>query len=106
MMDDDGSLNQTIREMQQANIRVYGIEIGDNAKPIAPHAGSGRNWAAVMGNEDVGLSRRVASACNEIVFIPQAHGDSLNVGHAAAIAMFELGRGNMTKEKDGLAACP
>lgn len=99
------SLAQTIQEIQRATgIRVYGIEIGDEAKPIAPH-GSDRNWAAVMGNEDVGLSTRVASACDQIVFIPQVHGDSLNVGHAAAIAMFELGRDCPPKEHDGLAAC-
>jgi tRNA G18 (ribose-2'-O)-methylase SpoU/glycosyltransferase involved in cell wall biosynthesis len=98
------SLLAPIQEMQKAGIRVYGIEIGDTAKAIGPH-GSDRNWAAVMGNEDIGLSAAVASACDQIVFIPQAHGDSLNVGHAAAIAMFELGRDGPPKEHDGLAAC-
>ena len=58
-----------------------------------------------LGNEDIGLSVDVRAACDDIVFIPQAHGDSLNVGHAAAIAMFELGRSSRTPEHDGLAEC-
>ena len=102
--DDADALVQTIQTLQNEGIQVYGIEIGDNAKPIAPH-GRDRKWAAVMGNEDVGLSKKVATACDHIVYIPQAHGDSLNVGHASAIAMFELGRECPKLEHDGLAAC-
>jgi len=101
---DESSLVSTIRKLQQGGIRVYGIEIGEDAKAIAPH-GANRNWAAVMGNEDVGLSSHVGSACDQMIYIPQAHGDSLNVGHAAAIAMFELGRETPTPDHDGLAAC-
>ncbi|KAG7338664.1 group 1 glycosyl transferase [Nitzschia inconspicua] len=98
------TLVDTIQRIRSSGIRVYGIEIGDNAKPIAPH-GRALNWAAVMGNEDLGLSHTVAVSCDQIVYIPQAAGDSLNVGHAAAIAMFELGREGPKVEHDGLAAC-
>jgi tRNA G18 (ribose-2'-O)-methylase SpoU len=102
---DPEALVKTIEAIQRSGIHVYGIEIGVHAKPITPH-GANANWAAVMGNEDLGLSCRISSACHEIVYIPQAHGDSLNVGHAAAIAMFELGReGPKALYHDGLAAC-
>ena len=47
----------------------------------------------------------IAKTCDKIVFVPQAHGDSLNVGHAAAITMFELGREGPKVEHDGRAAC-
>jgi len=97
-------LADTIRVIQESGITVYGVEIGENAKPIAPH-GSDRNWAAVMGNEDLGLTTTVGDACDRIVLIPQAHGDSLNVGHAAAITMFELGREAPIPVHDGRAAC-
>jgi tRNA G18 (ribose-2'-O)-methylase SpoU len=103
--DDPSALKATIQEIQKEGIRVYGIEIGDNALPISPHKDGNKRWAIVMGNEDLGLSSQVAHACDEIVFIPQAHGDSLNVGHAAAIAMFELGRSWVEVKHDGLAAC-
>ena len=99
------SLVDTIREMQKSGIAVHGIEIGlDRAQPVAPH-GANRNWAMVLGNEDVGLSSETAAVCDKICYIPQAHGDSLNVGHAAAIAMFELGRECPPEKHDGLAEC-
>lgn len=103
--EDPSGLVSTIQQLQKEGIRVYGIEIGDNARPISPHVGEDKRWAMAMGNEDVGLSSQVTAACDEIVFIPQVHGDSLNVGHAAAIAMFELGRTGPKVEHDGLAAC-
>jgi len=58
-----------------------------------------------MGNEDVGMSAEVRNACDCIVFVPQAHGNSLNVGHAAAITMFELGRETPVPQHDGSATC-
>ncbi len=100
---ESGSLWTTIRDIRMAGICVYGIEIGETAQAIAPHR-SNRNWAAVLGNEDVGLSNEAISSCDHIVFIPQVHGDSLNVGHAAAIALYELGKDSVS-EHDGLACC-
>ena len=101
---DDASLERCITDIQAAGIRVYGIEIGPEARPITPH-GKDRQWSAVMGNEDLGLTTGVRNVCNEIVFIPQAHGDSLNVGHAAAISLYELGREAPVLQHDGTAAC-
>jgi TrmH family RNA methyltransferase len=98
------NLCDTIRSIQKGGIAVYGVEIGDSAKPVRPH-GKDRQWAAVMGNEDLGLTKAVGDACDHIVFIPQAHGDSLNVGHAAAITLFELGRDGPIPQHDGRAAC-
>jgi tRNA G18 (ribose-2'-O)-methylase SpoU/glycosyltransferase involved in cell wall biosynthesis len=99
------NLAKTIRDIQKSGgIQVYGIEIGPTAKPIHPH-GRNNKWAFCMGNEDTGLNQEVANACDKISFIPQAHGDSLNVGHAAAITMFELGRECPVPRHDGRAAC-
>jgi tRNA G18 (ribose-2'-O)-methylase SpoU/glycosyltransferase involved in cell wall biosynthesis len=97
-------LLSTIRHIQMGGVKVYGVEIGPNSIPVQPH-GSNKNWAAVMGNEDVGLNQEIASECDNVVFVPQAHGDSLNVGHAAAITMFELGRDCPAPKHDGRAAC-
>lgn len=97
---------------QQHGICVYGIEINERAVPLVPHHkddNNASNWAMVMGNEDAGLSAAVEAVCDKIVFIPQAHGDSLNVGHAAAIAMYELGKGSPQQASvshDGRGACP
>lgn len=102
----DENLSKTIQQIQLlGNISVYGVEIGDRAIPIIPH-GTNKRWAAILGNEDTGLSSAVADVVDEIVFIPQKYGDSLNVGHAAAITLFELGRENPQPVHDGKAGCP
>ena len=98
------SLDATLATMRSAGIKIYGIEIGSDAKPVSPH-GKDRRWAAVLGNEDTGLSDRTRKVCDCLMFVPQAHGDSLNVGHAAAITIFELSRLNTRPEHDGKAAC-
>jgi tRNA G18 (ribose-2'-O)-methylase SpoU/glycosyltransferase involved in cell wall biosynthesis len=107
-------LPATLLQLRQDHgICVYGIEINERAVPLEHHADhDGVNdgkWAMVMGNEDAGLSVEVEAACDKILYIPQAHGDSLNVGHAAAIAMYELGKGSLSQplvSHDGRGACP
>lgn len=97
-------LENTILDLREKGVKVYGVEIGSDAKPVSPH-GKDRNWAMVVCNEDKGMTSEVRSVCDNIVFIPQAHGDSLNVGHAAAITMFQLGYDNPTPTHDGCAEC-
>ena len=49
--------------------------------------------ALIMGTEGDGLPEAVINAADYVVKIPMHHGvDSLNVGNAAAIAFYELGR--------------
>jgi len=98
------SLAKVIGDIRLSNITVYGVEICLGSEPLSPHGGD-RMWAAVLGNEDVGLSRECRDACDRLVFVPQAHGDSINVGHAAAITLFELGREVPTAKHDGRASC-
>ncbi len=59
---------------------------------IGPHAG--RNWALVVGNEREGISQQILQLADKLVFIPQAESsmDSINVGHATAICLFELAK--------------
>ena len=83
---------------------MYGIEIDERSQPIAAH-GKDNLYALVVGNEDVGLSSCVASACDKLLEIPQASGDSLNVAIAASIGMHVLGSHALLTH-DGLASCP
>ena len=56
-------------------------------------AAAGRPVTLVLGNEGWGLPADVAAACDERVVVPMAGGvDSLNVGAAGAILMWELFR--------------
>lgn len=52
-----------------------------------------KNLIWVFGQEGPGISPELLAACDEVVSIPQLGSTrSLNVGHAAAIAMFEWSR--------------
>ena len=59
----------------------------------AVSAAAGRPITLVLGNEGWGLPSDVVGACDERVIVPMAGGvDSLNVGAAGAILMWELFR--------------
>ena len=49
-------------------------------------------FAIIMGNEGQGVSSKVAQLCHENIYIPMNKNcESLNVGVAASIIMYELG---------------
>jgi tRNA G18 (ribose-2'-O)-methylase SpoU len=86
------SLVQTIRAVQNAGVRV-----------IAAHPHTDRKWLhdasvpgdclVVLGSEGLGISPAVLAACDEAVAIPMHNEvDSLNVGTAGAIFLFEVRR--------------
>jgi tRNA (guanosine-2'-O-)-methyltransferase len=72
--------------------RVTGIELADDAVPLH-EAALGDDVCLVFGHEDHGLSTAVLTACDGLAFIPQlGRVGSLNVAHAAAIAIYEARR--------------
>ena len=72
--------------------RVVGVELADAAVPLH-EATLGDDVCLVLGHEDHGLSKAVLAACDEVAFIPQlGRVGSLNVAHAAAIAIYEVRR--------------
>jgi len=94
--------------LHQRGIRIYGIEIMENASPImrydpetgVVHFPFDRRWegaAFVMGNEGNGLSDKQREICDEFLFIPQTRGgrsdgggggsSSLNVACAATVIL-------------------
>lgn len=90
------SLVQTIRAVQSAGVRV-----------IAAHPHTDRKWLhdaslpgdclIVLGSEGLGISPAVLAACDEAVAIPMHNEvDSLNVGTAGAIFLFEVRRQRLT----------
>ena len=72
--------------------RIVGIELADVAVPL--HAATlGEAVCLAFGHEERGLSPGVLAACDEVAFIPQlGRVASLNVAHAAAIAVYEARR--------------
>jgi len=78
--------------IKDAGYRLVGIELAHDAVPL-PEARLGDAVCLAFGHEDRGLSAAVLAACDEVAFIPQlGRVGSLNVAHAAAIAIYEVRR--------------
>ena len=85
-------VNAAIDAVKDAGFRVVGIELAQGAVPL-PQATLGTDVCLALGHEDRGLSPATLAACEEVAFIPQlGKVGSLNVAHAAAIAIYEARR--------------
>src|SRR5205085_4184328 len=84
--------NAAIDAVKDAGYRLVGIELAEGAVPLH-EAVLGDAVCLAFGHEDRGLSAAVLAACDEVAFIPQlGRVGSLNVAHAAAIAIYEARR--------------
>jgi tRNA (guanosine-2'-O-)-methyltransferase len=81
-----------LRSVAGDGYRLVGIELADTAVPLH-EARLGPDVCLALGHEDRGLSPAVLAACDEIAFVPQlGKVGSLNVAHAAAMALYEARR--------------
>ena len=84
------NLARAIGQLKEAGFWVHGVDMA--GKPVTDVDFS-ENTVLVMGSEGRGLHRLVRESCDEIVAIPRlGHVDSLNVGVAAGILMYEVRR--------------
>ena len=82
-------------QLRQAGITLVALTPAPDARPIDELVTSGPSgpMALLLGTEGPGLSPAAMASCDLRVRIPVRAGvDSLNVGHAAAIAFHLLGR--------------
>jgi tRNA (guanosine-2'-O-)-methyltransferase len=90
-----------IEAVKADGFRLVGIELAQGAVPL-PEAVLGGEVCLAVGHEDRGLSAPVLAACDELAFIPQlGKVGSLNVAHAAAIAIYEARRRAWTEQPPG-----
>ena len=84
-----------LRELRSAGLTVIGLSPCGSASSIRTVATATPGRAAfVAGHEGEGLTRDAMDACDHVARIPIAPGvDSLNVGTAVAIALYELAVG-------------
>lgn len=84
------SLDALLRHVRGADFRVLGADV--HGTPIRELARPGR-MLLVLGNEGAGLGDEVRAACDELVSVPiRGAAESLNVGVAAGILLYELTR--------------
>jgi tRNA G18 (ribose-2'-O)-methylase SpoU len=86
------SLAQTLRNLRARGIRCLAAHPRAGGK-ILSQADFSTDCCIVFGSEGNGISKAVLDACDECVAIPMANGvDSLNVGAAAAVFLYEANR--------------
>ena len=83
---------RALEALKEAGFRTAGLAAGGDALAL-PSYDPGGPVALVAGAEGSGLRQLVAETCDDLVAIPMAEGvDSLNVGTAAAVALYALTR--------------
>jgi tRNA G18 (ribose-2'-O)-methylase SpoU len=86
------SLAQTLRDLRARSIRCIAAHPRAGGQTLSRADFSG-DCCVVFGSEGHGISKAVLEACDEAVAIPMANEvDSLNVGAAAAVFLYEAKR--------------
>jgi tRNA G18 (ribose-2'-O)-methylase SpoU len=86
------TLAETLRALRSHGVRCIAAHPHTEKKTLAQTDFTG-DVCLVLGSEGHGISRSVLEACDEAVAIPMANGvDSLNVGAAAAVFLYEANR--------------
>jgi tRNA G18 (ribose-2'-O)-methylase SpoU len=86
------SLVKSLQTLRQAGIRCFAAHPHTRKKFLSQAKLTG-GCCIVFGSEGSGLSPEVLAACDEAVAVPMADGvDSLNVGAAAAVFLYEAAR--------------
>ena len=87
-----------LRKIVPAGKRIVAIETADNATCIY-ETQLPEDVAFIVGSESQGLSENLLAQCDMVVYIPvPGPTRSLNVSHAAAVALFEWQRQMRNKE--------
>jgi tRNA G18 (ribose-2'-O)-methylase SpoU len=85
-------LAQTLHDLRARGIRCIAAHPHASGKTLSQADFSG-DCCVVFGSEGHGISPKVLSACDECVAVPMANEvDSLNVGAAAAVFLYEANR--------------
>lgn len=82
-------LEQEIPALQEKGYKVYATGLRDNTKELHEVAAH-EKMAIVLGNEGSGVTANVMNMADEIIKIDMRNIDSLNVGMAAAIIMYQF----------------
>jgi len=88
-------LKEAIKEIKQKNITIYGTDVknGIDVREIKEE-----NYAVIMGSEGNGISKEIKEVINQNIYIDMnKNQESLNVGVATSIILYELNRNRRDK---------
>jgi tRNA G18 (ribose-2'-O)-methylase SpoU len=79
-------------QLRAENVRVIAAHPHTNQRSLS-QADFSRDCCIVLGSEGAGISEEILAMCDEAVAIPMSNGvDSLNVGSAASVFLYEAAR--------------
>jgi TrmH family RNA methyltransferase len=79
-----------VEELQKAGVQVYAATLNDNAKPLNA-VSTADKMAFIVGNEGAGIRADLIATCKNAVIIEMASDvESLNVGVAGSILMYQF----------------
>lgn len=82
-----------ITYMKQNHIPVYGTNVVNGVEASSLTPSEKEKYCLIMGNEGSGLSDEIFDLCDQNLYIPMnSQVESLNVGVACSILLYELGR--------------
>ena len=88
-----GDLKEVIKDIKTKNIPVYGTNVEDGFDIKNLTSEEKQSFALIMGNEGNGVSIDIQKLCDKNLYIPiNKKVESLNVGVACSIILYELGR--------------
>lgn len=83
---------EAVEQIRAEGYSLVGVELADDAVP-AHELDAGPSVCLALGNEDHGVSPALLAACDHVVYLPLlGKVGSLNVGTAAALAIYEVRR--------------
>lgn len=74
----------------KGNIPIYGTKV--NGGKVLKTLEKSEKFAIIMGNEGSGVKKDILDICDEYLYIPMQNCESLNVGVATSIILYELVR--------------
>lgn len=80
------------RELKEAGYKILALEVASGSTPVEEHNLQNREKVVlVLGNESRGIKREVLELADNLLHISMfGENSSMNVTHAAAIALFEI----------------
>ena len=82
-------LKEVISEIKDLGINIYGTDVSDG---IDVSSINSDGYAVIMGNEGKGISEEIKKLVDQNIYIKTNNVESLNVGVAASIILYELGK--------------
>ena len=92
-------LSSFIDELKNNDYKIYGTHVqnGSIISKIKPST----KYAIIMGSEGLGVKKELLSKCNTNIYIPMnTNCESLNVGVATSIILYEFNKETKSSEKN------